>query len=184
MSLSRSRSGRVPPPAAIIRRLSRGSLPIVCVAGVAALSGCVDTLNASRADAPPALLRVADSLQAEHFSGAMYIDQPRPDALRLTVRDPGRCGDGPPALRDYATSASQRALALFRARPSGGGPATPIREVSVRFQRTHRFGALAWATSLGSFTFEADSLRSLSPPAPVTCGERLPSLLQSTRDSA
>jgi hypothetical protein len=181
MSFERQAFEQLVPWAVTPGRRLRALLPITCLG---ALAGCLDTLNASRADAPPALLRVADSLRAEHFSGALHIELPSPERLRLTVRDPGRCGDWSPPLRDYATGASQRALALYRPRPTGGRPVVGIREVTVRFHRTHRFGALAWATSLGSFTFEAESLRALPPPAPLTCGERLPSLLRPVPDTA
>jgi hypothetical protein len=169
------------PPAAR-RRLARPApFPIVCLI---LLAGCLDTLNASRADTPRALLQVADSLEAEHFGGSVYIEQPRPDVLRLSVRDPGRCGDSSSPLRKYATDASQRALALFRPRPNPDHPTTPIREVVVRFRRTHRFGALAWTTSLGSFTFEAAALRALPPPAAKTCEAHFPALLRPAPDTA
>jgi hypothetical protein len=167
-------------PASRRQLRSPGLLCIVCLA---ALSACLDTLNASRTDSPPALLRVADSLGAEHFGGSLHVEQPRPDVLRLTIRDPGRCGNWSPPLRAYASDASYRALALFRPRPSADRTPAPIREVIVRFRRTHRFGALTWTTSLGSFTFDATALRALPPPAPMQCAERIPSLLRLAPDS-
>lgn len=169
LATTRRRRATRPPRLSRRRPPSPGALAFVVLLGVL---GCADTSNISRADTPPALLAIEDSLAAEHFGGLVAVEQPDSSALHLVFRDPQRCGQAPPSLPDFAVQASARALALYR--PPRFQAAPRIRRVSVRIGSTHRFGEFVWATTRERFAFAADSLRSHAPPPPRPCGRLHP----------
>lgn len=114
----------------------------------------------------------------ERFGGLVAAEQPVAGQLRLVFRDPGRCGVRPTtatALSEFAAQVARRAVELYVPPPLQA--AAPVREVRVRVSRTHRFGALVWATKRGSFEFSRDSLRRVSLPPVPACGH-LPTLLR------
>lgn len=139
------------------------------------LAGCLDASNVARSDQSPALLAVEDSLAREHFRGLVVVERPSAEVLRLRFRDAARCGDAVDSLAPFALEAAARAMALYRA------PAlqtvAPVARIDVVFTRTHRFGVFVWATSRGSFSFPADSLRRVAVAPPVACGG-LPHILR------
>jgi hypothetical protein len=139
---------------------------------------CAETASISRADTPPALLRLRDTLTAERFAGLVAVEQPVPGQLRLVFREPGRCGvrpSDPAALSEFVAQVARRAVELYVPPPLQA--TAPVREVQVNVSRTHRFGALVWATRRASFAFPHDSLQRVSLPRVPACGY-LPSLLR------
>ena len=131
-------------------------------------SGCLDTANVAQTDQPPPLLAVTESLSREHFSGLVVTESPREGVLQLRFRDPERCRKPVDSLRQFSTFAAARAVQLFQPKAMPG--AASVQEVHVQIARTHRFGVIVWTTSLGDYFFRADSLRSVTVPAPPACG--------------
>ena len=131
-------------------------------------SACLDTANVAQTDQPPALLAVTESLSREHFSGLVVTESPREGLLQLRFRDPERCRKPVDSLRQFSKLAAARAVQLFQ--PRAMARATSVQEVHVQISRTHRFGVIVWTTSLGDYSFRADSLRPMTVPAPPPCG--------------
>lgn len=152
------------------------SVAIVAWGSASLLAACLDASNVARSDQSPALLAVEDSLSREHFRGLVVVERPSPEVLRLRFRDAARCGERVDSLAPFARAAAARAIALYRA-PALQAVA-PVARIDVAFTRTHRFGVLVWATSRGSYSFPADSLRQVVVPPPPPCGG-LPHILRS-----
>lgn len=112
----------------------------------------------------PAVRFVQTAMRNELRQRWLRVDLPAPDTLRLTFQDEGLRKASPDELAVYARAAAARALALLA--PPPGILLSGLRVVSVRIERSHRLGPLAWLDKVTSYTLDVQALRPMRGTMP------------------